>query len=79
MYLDFALVLCVLLLACTSHPLLYTAHHNEYMSTAVSSICIYSYVMSLCTYYMRGVLVGPTIVVPNKYYYFMFLDPRYIT
>ena len=29
-------------------------------------ICIYSFVMSLCAYYTRVVLVRHTIVVPNK-------------
>ena len=35
---------------------------------AVSTICIYSSAMSLCTYYARVVLVGHSIVVPNKSY-----------
>ena len=65
-----ALVFCVLLFACTSHLMLYTAPHNEYMSTAVLTISMYSSVMSLCTYKARvvGLLVGHTIVVTNKSY-----------
>ena len=47
--------------------MLYTAPH-EYMSTVVSTICIYSIAMSLCTYYARVVLVGHTIVVPSIAY-----------
>ena len=35
MCLEFAPVLCVLLIACISHLMLYTAQHNEYMSTGV--------------------------------------------
>ena len=40
-----ALVFCVFLFACTSHLILYTALLNEYLSTAVLTTCIYSFVM----------------------------------
>ena len=40
-----ALVFCVLLFAFTSHLILYTALPNEYLSTAVLTTCIYSFVM----------------------------------
>ena len=48
------------------HRMLYTATHSE--STAIPAKCIYSFVMSLCTNFARVVLVGHTIVVPNKSY-----------
>ena len=64
---NYALILCVLLFACTLNLLLCAAPHNEYMSTAVSANCIYSFVfvMSLYTYYAHVLLVWHTIVVPN--------------
>ena len=70
---SYALILCVLLFACTLHLMLYAVLHNEYMSTAVSAICIYSFVMSLCmpTYYAHVLLMWHTIVVTNNSYRYL--------
>ena len=75
---NYAPVFCVLLFACTSHLMLYTAPHNEYTTCQplFSTICIYSSAMSLCTYYARVVLVGHTIVAPNKSD--LILSPSYV-
>ena len=69
MCLLFALVFCVLLKNCNSHLMLYSAPHNEYMSTAVLTICIkfILFIYNVALYTMRDnvVLVGHNIVVPN--------------
>ena len=71
---NYALIFSELLFACTLHLMLYSAPHNDYMSTVVSAICIYSFVMSLFAYYALVVLV-----VPNKSYLKSYLILSYLT
>ena len=60
----YVLIFCTRILVCSYLIALHTLYcilepttqNNEYMSTTVSTICIYSSVISLCTYYARFVL-----------------------
>ena len=73
MCLDFAPAFCVLLFACTSHLMLYTAQHNEYMSTAVFNylylfICNVSlHVCILCVLYSWDTLSWSQINIILSY------------